>query len=59
MVNSAWNSLGQAEAACVRFVQAIEPLAVMHGNPEVGDKARSLAQQLHEFREVLTTWTQE
>jgi hypothetical protein len=59
MVNSAWNSLSQAEAHWVRFVQAIEALAAMHGNVEIGPRARDIAQQMHEFREVLTTWTKD
>jgi hypothetical protein len=43
----------------VRFVQAVEPLGVMHGDAEVGSRARDIARQLHEFREVLATWTQD
>jgi hypothetical protein len=59
LVNSAWNSLGQAEGAWVRFVQAVEPLATMYGDAEVGTKARDLAQQMHAFRGVLRSWTQD
>jgi hypothetical protein len=59
LVNSAWNSLGQAEAAWVRFVTAVELLATMHEDAEVGGKARDLAQQMRAFREVLRRWTEE
>jgi hypothetical protein len=59
LLNSAWNSLGQAEAFWVRFVHSVEALGGMHGDVEVGTRARNLAQQMHEFREVLTTWSQE
>jgi hypothetical protein len=58
LVNSAWNSLGQAEAAWVRFVQAVEALGVVRGDIDVGIKARNIAQHMHEFREVLALWTQ-
>ena len=59
LLNSGWNSLGQAEQAWLRFVQTVEALGVMHGNAEVGPKARDIAQGMHEFREVLTTWTKD
>jgi hypothetical protein len=59
LINSASNSLAQAEVAWVRFVQSVEKLGVMRGDVEIGPKARNLAEQMHEFREVLTAWTQE
>jgi hypothetical protein len=59
LVNSAWNSLGQAEAAWVRLVQAVEAMAAVRGDVEAGVRARNIAQQMHEFREVLTSWTQD
>ena len=59
LINSAWSSLGRAEAAWVRFVQAVEALRGVHGDVEVGSRARNLAQQMHQFREVLMAWTQE
>jgi hypothetical protein len=57
--NKAWNSLKRTEEELVRLVEAIEALGVMRGDVEVGVKARNIAQQLYEIREVLTCWTQD
>jgi hypothetical protein len=59
LVNSAWHSLGQAEAAWVRFVETIEAMAAVRGDVEMGPKVRNMAQEMHEFREVLRLWTQD
>jgi hypothetical protein len=59
LAHSASHSLDQAEAVWLRFVTAVELLASVHGDAEVGGRARDIAQQMHAFREVLRSWTEE
>jgi hypothetical protein len=49
LVNSAWYSLGQAEAAWDRFVHRAEAL----GDAEVVAEAQKIAQQMHVLWEEL------
>jgi hypothetical protein len=54
--NAAWHALNAAEPAWLRFVEMIEAMAGLRGDDEIGTKARDVAQQMHELREVLRSW---
>jgi hypothetical protein len=41
------------------FTQVLEALAALHHDEAAGPAARDVGREIHQFREVLSAWTQD